>query len=349
VQGIERERGIIERQVTHVVALVDDLLDVSRITRGAIELTLERVNLADAVMKAVEQAAPLIESRRHHLIVDVADNLYVRGDSRRLSQIVANVLTNAAKYTDPCGKIEVRGVAGDGVAVLHVRDDGIGMTPEMIAHAFDAFTQGRQRSDRSHGGLGLGLAIVRSLVQAHGGSVSLHSDGDGCGTECVVTLPLAAATDAPAAASPTIDHRRAAGGCRVLIVDDNEDAAAMLAASLEAFGHQLEVARDAPSALAASSWFVPDVALLDLGLPVVDGYELASRLREQPGWHEVRFAALTGYGQRHDHQRTSAAGFAAHLVKPVDVALIDRTVRDLCARADLQPVGPGQRVRPERP
>ena len=331
VSGAEKEREIIERQVKHVVGLVDDLLDVSRITRGMMELKRTRVRLADAVARAIEQASPLVERRRHSLHVDVPADLYVDGDSSRLSQVVANLLNNAAKYTEPEGIIFVHAEAlGDRVR-LYVRDSGIGIDPALLPHLFDAFTQERQRSDRSQGGLGLGLAIVRSLVEAHGGSVTLHSDGHGRGAECIVDLPsaghLAAAPETPA---PKLASA-AASGCRVLLVDDNEDAAEMLAQSLSALGHHVETAFDAPEALDLALRYVPDVALLDLGLPVIDGYELAGRLRQQDGWQQVRFAALTGYGQPVDRALTATAGFEVHLVKPIDLRELDRTIRRLPA------------------
>jgi signal transduction histidine kinase/ActR/RegA family two-component response regulator len=330
VRGAEREREIIERQVRHVVGLVDDLLDVSRITRGVIELKRGRVRLAEVVAKAIEQASPLIEQRRHRLTVDVPEDLAVDGDSGRLSQVVANVLTNAARYTEPGGAIQVRAEKHDDQAWLRVRDTGTGIGPEMMPHIFDAFTQERQRSDRSQGGLGLGLAIVKSLVEAHGGSVELFSEGKGCGTECLVRLPVAGIR-APAEPSPASPRPSPAQPtpCRVLVVDDNRDAAEMLGSSLGTLGHEVECVHDASAALELARRYVPDVVLLDLGLPVIDGYELATRLRQQHGWERVRFAALTGYGRQHDQRRTKDAGFDAHLVKPVDLHDVDATVRQL--------------------
>jgi CheY-like chemotaxis protein/two-component sensor histidine kinase len=310
---------------------VDDLLDVSRITRGMMELKRARVRLADAVARAIEQASPLVEQRRHSLHVDVPSDLYVDGDSSRLSQVVANLLNNAAKYTEPEGLIFVHAERIDDTVRLYVRDTGIGIDPGLLPHLFDAFAQERQRSDRSQGGLGLGLAIVRSLVEAHGGSVTLQSEGHGRGAECIVVLPsagdLAAPVEMPAAGYATAT----ANGCRVLLVDDNEDAAEMLAQSLAALGHHVEIAFDAPEALDLAGRYVPDVALLDLGLPVIDGYELASRLRQQDGWQRVRFAALTGYGQPVDRALTAKAGFDVHLVKPIDLWELDRTIRRLPA------------------
>jgi len=332
VRGADREREIIERQVKHVVGLVDDLLDVSRITRGAIELKRDQIQLAEVVARAIEQASPLIEERRHRLRVEVPSDLDVFADSGRLSQVVANLLTNAAKYTEPGGEIEVYAERRDDHVWLCVRDNGVGVNPAMMPFVFDAFAQERQQSDRSRGGLGLGLAIVKSLVEAHGGTVTLHSDGHGRGTECIVCLPLAhieTQTAHPIWRAQTSSPP--SRGCRVLLVDDNEDAAVMLGAALRTLGHQVEVAFDAPSALDLAARYVPDVALLDLGLPVIDGYELASRLRIQMGWSRVRLAALTGYGQQTDRARTRAAGFDVHLVKPMDLKEVDATLRQLCS------------------
>jgi signal transduction histidine kinase/ActR/RegA family two-component response regulator len=335
VQGADRERAIIERQVRHVVGLVDDLLDVSRITRGKINLKRQRLPLAEAVARAIEQTSPLIEQRRHRLHVDVPETLVVEADRGRMAQIVANILTNAAKYTEAEGQIDVVASARDGEVWLRVRDTGMGVSADMLPHVFDAFTQERQSSDRSQGGLGLGLAIVRNLVEAHGGSVALHSEGPGRGAECVVRLPLAGTkpeVGAEAPAAPPRPRKSAERGCRILIVDDNEDAAEMLAESLRGLGHEVHAALDGLSALEHARHDVPDVALLDLGLPVIDGYELAVKLRQQEGWEDVPLAALTGYGQAHDRNRTRAAGFSAHLVKPVDLGEVDATVRRLAKR-----------------
>jgi signal transduction histidine kinase/ActR/RegA family two-component response regulator len=327
VEGADNERAIIERQVKHVVRLVDDLLDVSRITRGKIELERNRVELADVVARAIEQASPLIEQRRHRLHVRVPEDLRVDGDSGRLAQVIANILTNAAKYTEPGGDIDVHAEQQDEEVWLRIRDTGIGVSAEMLPHVFDAFSQERQHSDRSQGGLGLGLAIVKSLVEAHGGSVALRSEGTGLGTECLVRLPVASDGASPVPEAPAAPSVAALNGCRVLLVDDNEDAAEMLGYCLRSLGHRVEVAFDAPAALDLSTRYVPDVALLDIGLPVIDGYELAARLRQQQGWSGVRFAAVTGYGQHNDRERTTAAGFDAHLVKPIDLSEVDATLR----------------------
>jgi len=330
--GSERERTVIERQVSHLTRLVDDLLDVARIARGRVELKPELVELSDIVAKAIEIASPLLEQRNHALTVDVPRRgLRVEVDSMRLGQVVSNLLTNAAKYTPPGGQIAVRGRRDNHEVVLSVRDTGIGIAPEMLPRIFELFVQEGQALDRAQGGLGIGLTIVRSLVERHGGSVAAHSDGPGTGSEIVVRLPaapalasaepVAAPGPAPAAAGSP------ATAARILVVDDNEDGAEMLAAVLAGKGYDTRVAHDAPTALRVAAEFSPDIAFLDIGLPVMDGYELASHLRELPGLAGVRLIALTGYGQESDRRRTRAAGFHHHLVKPVDIAAIEATLR----------------------
>jgi PAS domain S-box-containing protein len=312
------ERAIIERQVQHVVRLVDDLLDVSRITRGKIELERRRLELSEVVAQALEMSGPLFQQRGHHLRVDVPRRgLPVWGDAHRLAQVVANLLTNAAKYTDPGGHIEVYARNDGWRAVLRVRDDGIGIGPELLARVFDLFAQGERTLDRAQGGLGLGLAIVRSLVELHGGTVSATSDGPGKGSEFEVRLPLAAGEErretAPRPATGPL-----AGpwvGRSILVVDDNQDAADMLAMLLGALGLRTQVAYDGPHALRVAEASPPEAVLVDIGLPVMDGYELGGRLRER--WPAMRVVALTGYGQDADRHRSLEAGFEDHLVKPV--------------------------------
>jgi signal transduction histidine kinase len=324
IEAGEKERLIIERQVRHLVTLVDDLLDVSRITRGKLELTRSRIELAEVVAKAIETASPLFEQHHHLLQVEVpARGLALSADEPRLAQAVANLLTNAAKYTEPGGRITVTAAAEAGDVVLQVRDNGIGIEPEMLPRIFDLFVQERQALDRSRGGLGLGLAIVRSLVTLHGGSVSATSGGRGRGAEFTIRLPGADRVAAPAPAAPgtssapgvTASGRPAR---RVLVVDDNEDGAHMLADILRALGHQVACAYDGPGALATAASFAPDVALLDIGLPVMDGYEVAQGFLRDGRLCRTRLVAITGYGQEQDRERTAAAGFIAHLVKPVD-------------------------------
>jgi PAS domain S-box-containing protein len=316
--SMSRERAVIGRQVQHLSRLVDDLLDVSRITRGKIELRRERVTLADVVAKAVEQTSPLFDERRHRLTVDVPPELAVHGDPTRLAQVVSNLMTNAAKYTPHDGLIEVIARAVDGRIRLTVRDNGIGIPPSILPHVFDLFVQAPQSSERPAGGLGLGLTIVKSLVGLHGGTVSASSEGPGRGSELVVELP---ADDVTAVATTSEQSGRtvSASARRILVVDDNEDAAMMLADVLDAYGHDARTAFDGPSALRIADEFQPEIAVLDIGLPVMDGYELAERLRQQPALHDVRLIAVTGYGQESDRRRSLEAGFHAHLAKPVEI------------------------------
>ncbi|MDX2091977.1 MAG: ATP-binding protein [Kofleriaceae bacterium] len=326
--ALRSERTVIERQVRQLVTLVDDLLDVSRITRGMFELEREPVELLDVVTKGVETASPLVESRKHELFVDIEPGLVVMGDPARLAQVVANLLTNAAKYTEPGGRITVRGERVGDQAVLRVRDNGIGIPPEMLEHIFDIFVQAPQAIDRARGGLGLGLAIVKSIVARHGGTVTATSEGQGKGSELEVRLP-ALAQQRPHAPSPGLEPAKHARG-RVLVVDDNPDALAMLSDALERRGFEISRAHDGPSALAIASRVHPEVALLDIGLPVMDGYELGRRLREED--HAVKLVAVTGYGRPGDFERSHEAGFAAHLVKPISLDRVQETIESLVVR-----------------
>jgi PAS domain S-box-containing protein len=328
----ERERTVIERQVNHLTRLVDDLLDVSRIARGKVELMEEIVEMGEVVAKAIEMASPLLEQHTHTLTVQVPRRgLAVEGDPTRLSQVISNLLTNAAKYTPPGGHIMIRATEEHGNVVVRVRDTGIGIAPEVLSRIFDPFVQERQAIDRAQGGLGLGLTIVRNLIERHRGSVSAHSDGPGRGSEFVIRLPIVElpraigheATADPGSVEPA---HAAAGALRILVVDDNEDSAEMLADALKAKGHLTGIAHDAPAALRIAETFTPDIAFLDIGLPVMDGYELGARLRALPGLAGIRLIALTGYGQESDRQKTRAAGFDHHLVKPVDFNAVEAAV-----------------------
>ncbi len=330
---LTREQKIIERQIAHLVRLVDDLLDMSRITRGKLELRRQRVELDSVVREAIETASPLLEPRRQHLAVAVPRRgLTILGDTVRLTQVVANLLTNAAKYSNPGGNIDIRATREGDEVVLRVSDDGIGIAPDMLATVFDSFTQGPQALDRAQGGLGLGLAIVKSLVKLHGGTVHARSDGRGRGSEFTVRLPIASEGegedhDMDGAASRAEGVQGAARGS-VLIVDDNEDSAEMLSEALAALGYRPRVANDAIAALKLVECELPEIAVLDIGLPVMDGYELARRLRAGPGGTELRLVAITGYGQERDILAARAAGFDAHLVKPVDLERLQMTLAD---------------------
>jgi PAS domain S-box-containing protein len=331
---VERERAVIERQTQHLVRLVDDLLDVSRITRGKVELKRERTELAPVVTRAIEMASPLIEQRRHDLEVQVPPRgLALDADPARLAQVIANLLTNAAKYTESGGRITITAARIGAEIELAVRDTGIGIAPDVLPRVFDMFVQERQALDRAQGGLGLGLTIVRSLVDLHGGTVSVHSDGQGQGSEFSIRLPAAVPLVAAGAAARAAPADAAPGGLRILIVDDNADAAELLAGLLEAMGHATKIAHDGPAALLAAGPFAPELALLDIGLPVMDGYELAQRLRQQLADPGLRIVAVTGYGLDSDRERTRAAGFDAHLVKPVSYDRLRRIIAELCPEA----------------
>jgi len=319
---LSKERTIIERQVNHLIRLVDDLLDVSRITRGKVELQRERLELAEIVAKAIEMSSPLIEQRQHVLTVEVPRRgLAFEGDAVRMAQVVANLLNNAAKYTEPHGHITIQGALEGEQAVLRVMDTGIGLSADMLPRVFDLFVQEPQALDRAQGGLGLGLAIVRVLVELHGGTAEAHSEGHGRGSEFVIRLPAAESGEPQAVANAPLEAEAVTrpDALRVLIVDDNADAAELLAMNIQIMGHNAEVANDGPSGLKIAARFRPDVALLDIGLPVMDGYELARHLRELPGLSSVRLIAVTGYSQEADRQEAEAAGFEQFLVKPVQL------------------------------
>ncbi|HEX8614426.1 MAG TPA: ATP-binding protein [Telluria sp.] len=317
---VRKTSEIISRQVSHMTHLVDDMLDVSRVTGGMVKLETTPLDLRDIVADAVEQSAPLIRSKAHHLAIDLPPHgAMVLGDAKRLVQIVGNLLNNAAKYTPDGGHIALRIEMGDAHVMLSVSDDGIGIEHPLACRVFDLFSQAEHTPDRSAGGLGLGLALVKSLVELHGGTVSCFSGGTGAGSTFSVSLPrLRAGRDGPLAARVP---GRPAGPARtldILVVDDNVDAAAMLAMLLEASGHRLTVEHSARDALARIEGTRFDVCLLDIGLPEMDGNALAARLRSHPHTRGALLVAITGYGQESDRQRSRAAGFDQHMVKPVD-------------------------------
>lgn len=314
------ERAVIERQVHHLVGLVDDLLDIARIMAGKIQLRRERVELAEVVDLAIELSDPLMRTKGHELTAAVSrSGLVVDVDPTRIAQVVANLLSNAAKYTPAHGAIRIDAERVGRAIRLRVSDNGNGISPTLLPHVFDLFTQEHQTLDRAEGGLGLGLAIVRTIVGMHGGTVTADSRGRGAGTAILIELP---ACDAPAATALAPVPRAVESLHRILVVDDNEDIAMLSARVLSKLGHEVRVARDGASALEAISEFTPDVALLDIGLPGMDGYELATHLQQRLGEHAVRLIAISGYGQPADRQRSLDAGFAMHLVKPVSVAAL---------------------------
>ncbi|CAN5846432.1 hypothetical protein BH11MYX2_BH11MYX2_18300 [soil metagenome] len=326
-----RAQDVLERQVAHLMRLVDDLLDISRITSGKVELRRERVEISAVVTRALEMSRPLLEQRRNVLTVDVPERgLPVDGDPARLAQVVSNLLTNAAKYSDLETGSELRADREGDLVRLSVVDHGIGIDAGYLERVFDQFIQVPQGIDRAAGGLGLGLAIVKNLVQRHDGTVRVASDGAGRGSTFVVELPLCRTPEIQEAAKqvePPLARR--SSSARLLVVDDNTDAASLLADVLTAYGHSVHVAHSGPDALRGLTSFTPDAALLDIGLPVMDSYELARALRAR--LPQLKLVALTGYGQPDDRARSSAAGFDAHLVKPVSIAKVTRTLEELLA------------------
>jgi signal transduction histidine kinase/DNA-binding response OmpR family regulator len=318
-------REVIDRQVTHLVRLVDDLLDVSRITRGKIRLQPEPTEAAAVVASAVETSRPVIEGHQHQLTVTLPEGpVRLNADPARLAQVLANLLNNAAKYTPEGGRIWLTVERQEAEAVFRVRDSGMGIPREMLGKVFDLFTQIDSSLDRAQGGLGIGLTMVRRLVELHGGSVQALSDGPGKGAEFVIRLP-ALVEDRGAAASeerpaPDVPCR----ACRVLVVDDNIDAAESLARLLRLHGHEVRLAFNGASALEVARVFRCEAVVLDIGLPGMDGYEVARRLRADPETRDVLLIAASGYGQEEDRAMSHEAGFNHHLVKPVDYAALER-------------------------
>jgi signal transduction histidine kinase len=315
-ETLDRVAGIMDRQVAHLVRLVDDLLEVSRITRGVIDVRREPVELATLVRSAVETTRQMFESAGHDLNVDLpGEPVVIEGDAVRLTQVFANLLTNAAKYTNHGGRIDVAVTRTGRFATISVRDNGIGIPREHLDSVFEMFTQVDRSSRQAQGGLGIGLTLVRSLVAMHGGSVEARSAGPGKGSEFVVTLPTVAVHELPSSDVPEVLMLPPR---RILVVDDNRDAADTLAALLGRLGATVAVAYGGAEALERTSTFAPEVVLLDIGMPEVDGYEVARRIRAA-GATDVLLVALTGWGQDQDVRQSHAAGFDHHLVKPPDI------------------------------
>jgi len=324
-------RDVIERQTSHLARLVDDLLDVSRITSGRLSLQRERVEVALVIDRAVEASRPLVEARRQALELRLPEQkLWVEGDLIRLAQIVLNLLNNAAKYTPTGGRIWLSAESEGDQAVIRVRDSGLGISAELKNRIFDLFTQGARTLDRAEGGLGIGLTLVERLTALHGGSVDVESPGQNQGSEFIVRLPLAPPPDdakpdresAPAPAAARVARR-------VLVVDDNRDATETMAMLLGVWGHDTRSAHDGPSALGIAQEFQPEVILLDIGLPGMDGFEVARRVHSLPGLRNTVLIAMTGYGQEEDRARSRAAGFARHLVKPADPMTLKKMLESL--------------------
>ncbi len=330
-ETVQRSREMMERQVHHLVRLVDDLLDVSRVMRGKIELRRERVELASVVARAVETVQPLVDAQGHQLSVRLPpESLAVEVDPVRLAQVVGNLLTNAAKYSEANGHIRLTAERDGGVAVLRVGDTGIGIAKDMLPRIFELFVQVDHASTKAQGGLGIGLTLVKNLVEMHNGTVEARSEGLGKGSEFVVRLPISAQhlrEDRPEPGQT--DDLVVASGHRLLVVDDNQDAAVSLAMLLKLQGHEVQIAHSGMAALEMTKTFAPDLIFLDIGMPGMDGYEVARRLRQQPGLEKVVLAALTGWGQQEDRRRTAEAGFNHHLVKPPDPKAVESVLAGL--------------------
>ncbi len=336
--------AIMERQVNHMVRLVDDLLELSRITRGQIELRREKVDLATVVHAAVETSQPLIDAADHRLQIELPDEpLWIEADPVRMAQVFANLLNNAAKYMDSGGLIRISARSSGGTVSVTVADQGIGIDADMLDGVFEMFTQG-QPSRRTQDGLGIGLTLVRSLIEMHGGRIQASSAGRGCGSEFTVCLPLTAA--------PRRRHADTAGlgdsglPRRILVVDDNRDAADSLGLYLELLGIEVLVVHDGESALRSLAQFAPEVVLLDIGMPGMDGHEVARRARSQAAYDGVVFIALTGWGQDKDRIASRAAGIDHHMIKPVDLPALETLLRSLAGasprRLPLPPASAGR-------
>ncbi len=313
----QKAKNIIERQAGQLAHLVDDLLEVSRVITGGIQLHQERLEMRGIVDRAIESTRPLIDRHQHELSVSLpAEPIWVQGDPTRLEQVVVNLLNNAAKYTDEGGQIRLAAEQEGSEVVLRVGDTGVGIAPELLPRIFDLFTQADRTLDRSQGGLGIGLSLVRKLVELHGGTVTVHSAGLGQGSEFIVRLP--ALFPIIEAAAQVEMARQPAQISKVLVVDDNNDAADMLTMMLQMFGHEAQAAYNGQGGLDMALEYQPDFVLLDIGLPDMNGYEVAQRLRQQPQTRDMKLIALTGYGQDSDRKRSQEAGFDHHLVKPVE-------------------------------
>jgi signal transduction histidine kinase/CheY-like chemotaxis protein len=334
--GLDQDRirqtsNIIARQVAHMKKLVDDLLDVSRVTRGLVSLQEEVCNVGALVADALEQSRSLVELKHHQLKVDLPEQpCFVKGDPTRLIQVFSNILNNAAKYTPAHGHISLHLYAENDQVEVAVQDDGIGIAPALQPHIFELFTQAERSPDRSQGGLGLGLALAKSLVELHAGSVAVHSQGLGLGSRFVVTLPrvVPAETGLQAPLSGAA-MAAVADGLRLMVVDDNVDAAETLSALLEMLGHRVSIAHTAQDALDTASRGAPRMLFLDIGLPDMDGHALARQLRAMPATAGAVLVAVTGYGQPEDRERAMRAGFDHHLVKPVQFAAIQELLAAL--------------------
>ena len=328
---LQHMRDVIERQVTHMIRLVDDLLNVSRISLGKLELRRERAELASMVHQAVEMCRPLAESAKHEVNVTLPpEPIYLHADPVRLAEVFANLLNNACKYTEPGGKVWLHAEREGSEVVVTVKDTGVGIPPDRLGGIFEMFMQVDRSSERSQSGLGIGLTLVKRLVEMHGGSVEARSEGSGKGSEFVMRLPLM--VDNPKAHErPDLTGKPQAAGHRILVVDDNQDTAESLAMLLQITGNETYTAYDGEDAIIAVEKFKPDVVLLDLGLPKLNGYDACRRIRQQAWGKDVVLVALTGWGREEDHRRSKDAGFDDHMVKPVDLAAVTKLLASLPA------------------
>jgi signal transduction histidine kinase/ActR/RegA family two-component response regulator len=329
-----RALDIAHRQTTHLARLVDDLVDVARVTQGKIRLRKERVMLATIIQRAVEATRPMIDERGHTLTVSAVPSLILDGDATRLEQVFVNLLSNAAKYTPPGGTIEIAASSEGGQVAVRVRDNGMGIAPEMLPRVFELFSQADSTLNRAQGGLGIGLTIARQLVELHGGRIEALSDGPAQGAEFVVRLPAAAHDVQPSVTAVAVSAER--GRRRVLLVEDNPDSAESMKMLLELAGHSVRVVQDGEVALAAARAEPPEIMLIDVGLPGMDGYELVRQLRHIPALDGSLLIALTGYGRDEDKQQALAAGFDHHLTKPVDMASLHALIGRLVAPASRE-------------
>ena len=330
--AVEQAQTVMERQLLQMVRLIDDLMDVSRITRNKLKLCRERVELASVVRHALETSRPMIEAAGHELTIAMPpEPIYVDADPVRLAQVISNLLNNAAKYTERGGRIWLTAGRESDRAVIKVKDTGLGISAEHLSHIFEMFAQVEHSLERSQGGLGIGLTLVKHLTEMHGGTVEAHSEGHNKGSEFIVRLPEAASPPAgPQPSAAQREEKGAAQPCKVLIVDDNEDTVTSMSMMLRILGHDTHVAREGPEALEVASSFLPHVVLLDIALPKMNGYEVARRIRQQSWGKDMKLVALTGWGQEDDIRRSLEAGFDHHLTKPVEPDALADLLKNLC-------------------
>jgi len=330
--AIEQARPMMERQLGQMVRLIDDLMDLTRITQGKIVLQKKRLALSAVVRNAVDTSRPLVEAASHELILDVPDEpIYVDGDEVRLSQIITNLLNNSAKYTQDGGRIQLTVARQASDAVISVKDNGVGIPAPMLPKVFEMFTQVDRSLEKSQGGLGIGLSIVQQLVEMHGGTINAHSDGHGLGSTFVVRLPVVLSLAQPHRADEAEAGAKPAARRRILVVDDNRDAAISLAMMLKIMGNDTQTAHDGLEAIDVAAAFRPDVILLDIGMPKLNGYDACRRIRQQPWGQSIVLVACTGWGQAEDKHMAQDAGFNSHLTKPIDPADLGKLLAELQA------------------